>query len=102
VVAHGTLGGSEALLTPSLGVERLEVLALPRLAATLAEMKAAQVSDPVAVLRRLQSGLDVPEGLRQYGKVFATLRGLFTLDGNDQILEMAMREAITLCASVVI
>jgi len=97
------MGGPEALLNSSLGVERLEVLVLPRIAATLAEMKAAQVRDPVAVLRRLQGGLDgAPEEIQQFEKVFRTLRATFGYEDNAQILEMAMREAITLCASVVI
>jgi len=97
------MGGPEALLNSSLGVERLEVLVLPRIAATLSEMRAAQVSDPVAVLRRLQGGItDEPAEVHQFEKVFRTLRSTFGYEGNEQILEMAMREAITLCASVVI
>ena len=85
----------------SVGVERLEVLVLPRLAATLAEMKAAGVPDPVNALRRLQGGSDESE-LAQYAKVFDTCRGVFTYAGNEQILEQAMRQAVDLAASVVI
>ena len=88
-------------MNASLGVERLEVLVLPRLAVTLAEMKMAGIADPVAVLRRLQGGItDESAEFHPYEKVFQTLRGLFGFDGNEQILEMAMREAIGLCASV--
>jgi hypothetical protein len=47
-------------MSTSLGVERLEVLMLPRLAVTLAEMKAAGIADPVNALRRLQGGGDEP------------------------------------------
>ena len=90
-------------MSASLGVERLEVLVLPRLAVTLAEMKAAGVADPVAVLRRLQGGItDEPEEIRQYEKVFRTLRAAFTYEDNSAPLEMAIRQAITLCASVMI
>ena len=88
-------------MSASLSVEGLEVMVLPRISATLAEMKAAGVADRVAVLRRLQGGItDEPAEVQQYEKVFQTLRGTFTFDDNAQILEMAMREAIGLCASV--
>ena len=88
-------------MSTSVNVERLEVLVLPRLAVTLAEMKAAGIADPVAVLRRLQGGItDEPPEIQPYEKVFQTLRGTFTFEDNAQILEMAMREAIGLCASV--
>ena len=102
-MAREPVGTADTPMSTSLGVERLEVLVLPYLAVALAEMKAAGVVDPVSVLRRLQGGIgDEPEEIRQHEKVFRMLRGTFTYDDNAQILEMAMRRAITLCASVVI
>ena len=88
-------------MSTSISVERLEVLVLPRLAVTLAEMKVAGIADPVNALRRLQGGSEEPD-LLPYARVFPTLRATFTYGDNVQILEMAMRQAITLCASVVI
>ena len=82
-------------------VEGLEVLILPRIAGVLAEMVRDGVVDPVNALRRLQSGSDEP-ALRPYSATFRTLRGLYVFDGNEQILEQAMRQAVDLAASVVI
>jgi hypothetical protein len=82
-------------------VEGLEVLVLPRIAGMLAEMVRDGVVDPVNALRRLQGGSDEPE-LRSYAATFRTLRGLYVFDGNEKILEQAMRQAVDLAASVVI
>src|SRR5260370_40886116 len=88
-------------------VEGLEVLVLPPLARVLAEMTTAGVADPVGALRRLQGGDGTDEpALQPYAKVFDHLRGLYGLRGvdgyrdNAQILEMAMRQAVALAASL--
>jgi len=82
-------------------VEGLEVLVLPQIAATLNAMMREGVVDPVNALRRLQGGSDEPT-LRTYSATFRTLRGLYVFDGNEQIMEQAMRQAVDLAASVVI
>jgi len=84
-------------------VFELEVLVLPRIATTLAEMVREGIAEPVAVLRRLQAGRgEEPVEIQRYAQMFRTLRGLYGYDNNEQVLEVAIRKAVDLAGSIIV
>lgn len=82
-------------------VRDLQVMVLPAIDALMSQMVGDGVVDPVATLRRLQGGGDPSDAATQrYGRLFRDLRGVYGFNGNEQILEAAIRQAIDLAGSL--
>jgi hypothetical protein len=82
-------------------VLNLQVMVLPAIDAVMSQMVGDGVPDPVATLRRLQGGGDPSDAATlRYARLFRHLRGVYGFNGNEQILELAIRQAIDLAGSL--
>ena len=82
------------------GVLDLEAMVLPAIHTVMSQMVRDDITDPVGMLRLLQGTMAPDAMVLRYGRVFRDLRGLYGFDGNEQILEQAIRQAIDLAGSL--